>query len=99
MIAAEKVYEEIQKDGTTKYFIRTRKFLGKTEDFNSRDEEAFEKKHLKAYLRGHKEFRHLYNLEKGRTVPAWYTVQQGVTVTEITPEQAEKSKQRLVEAD
>lgn len=34
----------------------TRKFLGKTEEFISKEEQRFEQKHLKAYLKGHNTF-------------------------------------------
>lgn len=33
-----------------------RKFLGKTEDFNSREEKIFHQRMLGAYLKGHKRF-------------------------------------------
>lgn len=33
-----------------------RKFLGKIKDFESKKEEIHEKKHLKAYLKGHDQF-------------------------------------------
>ncbi len=33
-------------------------FGGRTENFKDKSEQAFEKKHLKAYLKGHKYFYH-----------------------------------------
>lgn len=35
-----------------------RKFLGKTEGFESKAEQRFEQKHLRAYIRGHETFTH-----------------------------------------
>lgn len=35
-----------------------RRFLGKTENFKSKEERNFEKAHLKAYLKGKTMFRH-----------------------------------------
>ncbi len=37
--------------------ILKRSFGGKINDFTSKGEQEFEKRHLKAYLKGHKKFR------------------------------------------
>ena len=63
----------------------TRKFLGKLNNFESREEQQLEKKHLKAYIKGHTRFSHGYKdiLNKlGELVgrePRWHTVKQQVT--------------------
>lgn len=51
--------------------IPERKFLGKTEGFTDRAEQQHEKRHLKAYLKGDKEFRHGFNKSKE---PLWFPV-------------------------
>jgi hypothetical protein len=53
---------------------QVRKFGGKTSGFASRAEEAFEKRHLKAYLAGKSYFRCGYKIEKGRKRPVFYKV-------------------------
>jgi UDP-2,3-diacylglucosamine pyrophosphatase LpxH len=55
---------------------KTRHFLGKIENFKDKKEKELEKKHLKAYLKGHKLFVHGRNIE-GKpqyyiTLFAWY---------------------------
>lgn len=39
---------------------KTRAFGGKTDNFESKEERRFEQKHLKAYLKGNRLFRHGY---------------------------------------
>lgn len=51
-----------------------RSFGGKTENFKDKAERAFEQKHLKAYIGGHKRFRHGYD-PKSRE-PNWYMVKE-----------------------
>lgn len=50
-----------------------RSFGGKTEGFKNKEEQRFEQKHLKAYLRGDKIFKHGY-LPNGD--PAFHTVKE-----------------------
>ncbi len=107
MISAESIYEDKQQDGTIKYFLRTRKFLGKTEDFNDKEEQKFEKKHLKAYLKGQQIFNakvEVKNPEAKENDPKQYIykhkVQEGLHLVPITEEEAHeyknrKAKQRL----
>lgn len=92
MLTAEKVVEETQKDGTTKYFIRTRKFLGRTEDFESVDQEAFEKAHLKAYLKGNTQFRFRYSGTEDKRQPMFFPVMEAMYKQEISKEEAEAYK-------
>jgi hypothetical protein len=49
-------------------------FGGKITDFISKEEKNFEQKHLKAYLKGKKYFRHGFKTlsESGHRVPAWF---------------------------
>jgi len=60
--------------------VVSRKFLGKLTDFTSPQERAFEKKHLKAYIRGHQFFTFGFKEEQmGEMkirIPAHYPVQQ-----------------------
>ncbi len=102
MITAEQIYEEVQKDGSIKYYLRTRKFLGKTEDFDSKEEQAFEKAHLKAYLKGKRTFTHKFRGSEDNRKPAVYETQQGLflvplTEEEVTNYRAKKNKKILVE--
>jgi hypothetical protein len=59
-----------------------RSFGGKTENFESKDEENNEKKHLKAYLKGYKMYRDGYrtigNYEDGTAfrTPSWFDVKE-----------------------
>lgn len=59
-----------------------RKFLGKMKEFESDEEKKFEKKHLKAYLKGFEKFTYGYVHQRNpitglmETVPAWHEVQQ-----------------------
>mgnify|MGYP001615716761 CR=1 FL=1 len=92
MITAEKIHEEIQKDGTTKYYLKTRKFLGKTEDFDTPEQASFEKAHLKAYLKGVGSFRHRYKGTPDNRQPAIYPVMEGVFKVEMTEEEVNKYK-------
>lgn len=57
---------------------RTRKFLGKTEGFENKEEKSFEKAHLKAYLKGHKTFQQGFELD-AKGVPITHRVQQEVS--------------------
>lgn len=60
----------------------SRKFLGKLTDFASPQERAFEKKHLKAYIRGHQFFTFGFKEEQlgefKMRVPAYFPVQQSL---------------------
>ncbi len=89
MIHTEKVIEEVQADGTTKYYIRTRKFLGRTEDFESKDQEAFEKAHLRAYLKGAQQFKFRYTGDDSFRQPAIFQVLEALFKSEISKEQAD----------
>lgn len=51
----------------------SRSFGGKTEGFESKGEQRFEQKHLKAYLKGYQRFRFGY-LVNGEV--AWYKVNE-----------------------
>lgn len=55
---------------------KTRHFGGKIKDFVDKQERAFEKKHLRAYLRGDKLFQ--YGYREGRLVgePAIFVVKE-----------------------
>lgn len=53
-----------------------RKFLGKTEDFVDKEEQRFEQKHLKAYIKGKTQFRYGYETINGQRFPAWHRVKQ-----------------------
>ena len=63
----------------------TRRFLGKINNFKSKEEQQLEKKHLKAYIKGYERFRHGYRdifNKLGELVgkePKWHTVKQQVT--------------------
>jgi hypothetical protein len=61
--------------GTTQKELK-RGFGGKIDNFESKAERAFEKKHLKAYLKGHKQFRHGHELD-GK--PKWFRVNDGMS--------------------
>lgn len=50
-----------------------RSFGGKTENFKSKEEQRFEQKHLKAYLRGDKTFK--YGFDKNGD-PIFYKVKE-----------------------
>jgi hypothetical protein len=60
----------------------SRRFLGKVKDFENKEEQKFENKHLKAYIKGHDKF--IFGKEdvldlKGNKIgqkPKWHTVQQ-----------------------
>lgn len=52
-----------------------RRFLGKTENFSSKEEQAHEKKHLKAYLKGAKRFKsYKWDNTLLRNKLSWYPV-------------------------
>ena len=55
-----------------------RSFGGKIDNFSDKQEQAFEKKHLKAYLNGDKKFRHGFftDMETGTRQPAWFDVKE-----------------------
>lgn len=66
---------------TTKY--TERRFLGKTEGFKDKAEERLEQKHLNAYLKGHKQFKHGFTKEKnilGIGQPIIHKVKQEVVI-------------------
>lgn len=92
MTQIDTLKEVKQKDDSIKYYIRRRKFLGKTEDFDSKEEEKYEKKHLQAYLKGKEIFRFGYRAIKDGREPAFYKVQEGLMLIEISKEQAEAMK-------
>lgn len=99
MITTEKVIEQLQSDGTIKYFIRTRQFLGKTGDFKTRDEQSFENRHLKAYLHGDKSFRFRYktvtsNLGDKREI-AWFDVKEDQRMVEITAAEVDQLNKKI----
>lgn len=53
----------------------TRKFLGKTEGFNSREDRVLNQKMLRAYLKGEEMFRCGFkSLDNGTRVPNWFLV-------------------------
>lgn len=52
--------------------VKTRAFGGKLSGFKSRDEANREKKHLRSYLKGHKQFRHGNDAITGK--PIWFDV-------------------------
>ncbi len=56
----------------------TRRFLGKTEGFENKQERNFEKTHLRAYLNGNTRFRFgFYTFEPtGQRLPKYYDVKQ-----------------------
>lgn len=51
-----------------------RSFGGKTENFKDKTERAFEQRHLKAYLKGHKRFRMGFNSVTRE--PNWFEVNE-----------------------
>ena len=52
-----------------------RKFLGKTEGFNSKEDRVLNQKMLKAYLKGEECFRCGFkSLDNGTRVPNWFKV-------------------------
>jgi len=53
-----------------------RRFLGKTEDFENQRDKNFEKKHLKAYLRGNTQFRFGFENMNDIRVPKYHKVEQ-----------------------
>lgn len=55
---------------------RKRRFLGKIDNFIDKQEQAFEKKHLKAYIRGDKQFVIGYKGEGNFRTPVYSLVKQ-----------------------
>lgn len=96
MTAIDTLHEEKQRDGSVKYFIRRRKFLGKISEFDTKEEERFEKKHLKAYLLGKESFISGYKSNsKDARVPVWTKVKQGILLLPITEEERNKIKEKV----
>lgn len=60
--AREKVMDALQGKELLPEPKRRRRFLGKTKDFESKEERNFEKAHLKAYLKGKKFFNHGFEI-------------------------------------
>ena len=56
-----------------------RQFLGKVKDFDSKEEQKFENKHLKAYLKGHEQFAFGTEIINNREVPKFYEVKSTLT--------------------
>lgn len=95
MLYTERIVEEKDKNGI-RYFLKMRTFLGKLTDFDSKEEAAFEKKHLKAYLRGELQFTFgsRYNSVTKKREVNWYTVQEAIKLLPISEEEAKKYKVR-----
>lgn len=56
---------------------KNRSFGGKTEGFKDKAEQAFEQKHLKAYLKGNERFRHGYMTDSlGNRFPKYHEVKE-----------------------
>jgi len=55
-----------------------RSFGGKINKFSDKQERAFEKAHLKAYMNGDKKFRHGFytDITTGTRQPAWFDVKE-----------------------
>lgn len=88
MLVIDKLYKEQQADGTTKYFTLRKRFLGKLMDFESKAEQKFEKRHLKAYLKNQDSFN--YEGMKFKT-------QYGVKVIELTEAEVKAQKDHFIE--
>lgn len=86
MLVTEQLYKE-----NGKYFILRRRFLGKLDNFNNRTEQAFEKRNLKAYLKGEDKFKFGFKTtEDNKRIPQWFDTAVGVQRIEITKEEANK---------
>lgn len=90
MLVTEKICKEVQEDGSTKYYLRTRKFLGETEDFESDEIKNFQKAHLKAYLKGQPSFKFRLTNSEGIKIPATFPVLEDIHKKEITQKIAEE---------
>ncbi len=55
---------------------KTRSFEGKLTGFKNNNERNFETKHLRAYIKGHRQFQHGYYYEHGVRYPAMFKVQE-----------------------
>lgn len=55
---------------------RSRKFLGKTEGFDSKEDRVLNQKMLRAYLKGKEYFRCGFITSGGQRVPNWFPVLQ-----------------------
>jgi len=56
--------------------VKKRTFGGKLSGFTDRSEANFEKKHLKAYLKGHEFFRHGFRMSDGVKFPSWHITKE-----------------------
>jgi len=56
--------------------VLKRSFGGKIKDFSSKEEEEFEKRHLKAYLKGHTNFNHGFSGSWPNNLPNTHTVKE-----------------------
>lgn len=88
MLVVDKLYREDRPDGSKRYFMLRRKFLGKLEDFESNEERKFEKLHLKAYLNAHDNFKY-----KG----VRFRTHQGVSIVDMTEKEVNKLMKRGVQ--
>ena len=84
----DKLYKETQADGSTKFFTLRKKFLGKIMDFETKAEQKFEKRHLRAYLKSHDYF--TFEGMKFKT-------QYGVSVIPLTEEEANSQKKHIID--
>lgn len=72
----EKGVKEKPKPKLKKDEVLVRRFGGKISGFKDNAEANFEKKHLKAYLKGDKYFRHGFKDEDDIRVPAYHKVKE-----------------------
>jgi len=89
------VYAEQDKDGNTAFFMLRRKFLGRLDNFFNVDERAFEKRNLRAYLKGKSIF--TYGTEPthwNTKQPQRFKVAEGVAIEYLTPKQVKKLSKR-----
>src|SRR5690242_18676364 len=96
MLTKEKIYSRENKAGQIEYFVVRKKFLGKTEDFIDKMEERFEKKHLRAYLKGKSTFRYGFHTDNSQTRQiSWHKVKQSINVILMTEEDVKKCTERF----
>lgn len=70
----QKVFVKDLDDKSREYFYTTKVFLGKLDNFDSKNDKAFEDRHLKSYLKGNERFQYK---------KSWFDVQKGVRIHKL----------------
>ena len=95
MLTFKKVYVEKAADETLSFFMLRKKFLGRINMFYNKAEQAYEKKHLKAYLKGNEQFQYgTKPTQWGTKQPQMFTMAAGAEITYITEKQAKTELRR-----